>query len=670
MTMFLAPYTAIADIDGSPLDAGFLFFGEYGKDPELFPIEVFWDADFTVPAAQPIRTRNGYPVRNGSPTKVYLKTTQHSIVIKNRNSAFILVDFKNKGWDASFVIDGDRNQHEINNNLKNIHTLKGIKNPIDGQEFVTDEYLPGMGVGGGTYVFQKASSKPNRYGVWVRDNADTGAWVLISELYFEHFGVVADGTSQSTKIQACIDYAHESKIYEYGFEKVGNYSVSESIVFKPLLNSETTTFFSTESRVSVKTKGSTFLPTQNDITVFKVLREHVYIDSISAIGNGKQNITLLQIGRVPSDPTYTSEYRLSACFFKTDEITATSVDTGIMFGTAGFASYYYDIGSIAYRNVTHGMIFENDPDQRETVTRSNINSFKHNGGACSLIGLNLETLTIDSFFAENINGVSSKYPYASKRAIYIPQYAFYEGSFRQNHTIKITGSTEDVPLPVYCKASNCEINIYSAHFNFAAPDAFVGYFNSGRSGWGNSASLCTDLRDFVFPYFSYRAAPLSIVTGSSGVASLPDGITEAYGSIEWQPTGVYNTGGIQTLKLVYPFVSEWIRRTNGTTVATTTFGKWVRIDKPEEVQVNNVANDTDCNTLKVSGTERTYHVYYTGSVSGVNSPTGGEFLGAIKWIGLHNGDGVQIAYGTYPNIIKRRNLRTGNWTVWKTVQEI
>lgn len=114
--MFLAPYTAIADIDGSPLDAGFLFFGEYGKDPELFPVEVFWDSEFTVPAAQPIRTRNGYPVRNGSPTKVYLKTAQHSIVIKNRNSAFILVDFKNKGWDASFVVDASgKTQQEINN---------------------------------------------------------------------------------------------------------------------------------------------------------------------------------------------------------------------------------------------------------------------------------------------------------------------------------------------------------------------------------------------------------------------------------------------------------------------------------------------------------------------------------------------------------------------------
>ncbi|MFN4105915.1 MAG: hypothetical protein ACK4GF_07765 [Acinetobacter johnsonii] len=131
MTMFLAPYTAIADIDGSPLDAGFLFFGEYGKDPELFPVEVFWDADFTVPAAQPIRTRNGYPVRNGSPAKVYLKTAQHSIVIKNRNSAFILVDFKNKGWDASFVVDDNETQKEVNDKslqwVNGVATLRGFK---------------------------------------------------------------------------------------------------------------------------------------------------------------------------------------------------------------------------------------------------------------------------------------------------------------------------------------------------------------------------------------------------------------------------------------------------------------------------------------------------------------------------------------------------------------
>ena len=178
MTMFLAPYTAIADIDGSPLDAGFLFFGEYGKDPELFPVEVFWDSEFTVPAAQPIRTRNGYPVRNGSPTKVYLKTAEHSIVIKNRNSAFILVDFKNKGWDASFVVDGNENQHQINKktirHVTSVSDMLAIQNPFSGQVVITLSYVSGLNKGGAKYTYDAARATENN-GItcingWVKNN--------------------------------------------------------------------------------------------------------------------------------------------------------------------------------------------------------------------------------------------------------------------------------------------------------------------------------------------------------------------------------------------------------------------------------------------------------------------------------------------------------------------
>lgn len=194
MTMFLAPYTAIADIDGSPLDAGFLFFGEYGKDPELFPVEVFWNADFTVPADQPIRTRNGYPVRNGSPTKVYLKTAQHSIVIKNKNSAFILVDFFNKGWDASFVVDASgKTQQQINDEsvrkVSSIADLAGLIPNKDGQKVIVTSYYDGWAVlaegptGGGEFVYDITRSSENDGGSiingWVRqefkDIRDFGA---------------------------------------------------------------------------------------------------------------------------------------------------------------------------------------------------------------------------------------------------------------------------------------------------------------------------------------------------------------------------------------------------------------------------------------------------------------------------------------------------------------
>lgn len=196
MTMFLAPYTAIADIDGSPLDAGFLFFGEYEKDPELFPVDVFWDADFTVPAAQPIRTRNGYPIRNGSPTKVYLKTAQHSIVIKNRNGAFILVDFKNKGWDASFVVDASGlNQQQLNSGVESIADLLAIPNPKNGSRvYVKGYYKPTNFAlaqpykGGGIRVYVPSLSSRNDGGVCI------DGWVLsdTSNLNVYHFGAYGD----------------------------------------------------------------------------------------------------------------------------------------------------------------------------------------------------------------------------------------------------------------------------------------------------------------------------------------------------------------------------------------------------------------------------------------------------------------------------------------------
>lgn len=231
MTMFLAPYTAIADIDGSPLDAGFLFFGEYGKDPELFPVEVFWDADFTVPAAQPIRTRNGYPVRNGSPTKVYLKTAQHSIVIKNRNSAFILVDFNNKGWDASFVVYHSIPQKKINDGLESIAELLSIENPTNGMRVYVKSYHAGiMGLkvpykGGGFLVYDAAKSELNDgvlvFNGWVRVKNYTEADPYMA-------GAVGDGeTDDSDAFQKLID----ATAGNFTIGSVGAFKITKALGF-------------------------------------------------------------------------------------------------------------------------------------------------------------------------------------------------------------------------------------------------------------------------------------------------------------------------------------------------------------------------------------------------------------------------------------------------------
>ncbi|MFV5381771.1 hypothetical protein [Acinetobacter towneri] len=210
MTMFLAPYTAIADIDGSPLDAGFLFFGEYGKDPELFPVEVFWDADFTVPAAQPIRTRNGYPVRNGSPTKVYLKTARHSIAIKNRNSAFILMDFFNKGWDASFVTYNSQTQQKINDGFSSISEMLSITKPKDGMRVFVKSYHAGLNKGGGWFIYDSTKSAINdgvvTFNGWVRilNGQDINPYMTGAKGNWD--ATAQTGDDDTIAFQKCIDY--------------------------------------------------------------------------------------------------------------------------------------------------------------------------------------------------------------------------------------------------------------------------------------------------------------------------------------------------------------------------------------------------------------------------------------------------------------------------------
>ena len=66
-----APYSQYFDKNGQPLDAGYVWFGLPNENPKTSPVNVYWDADLTQPALQPIRTLAGYLARNGSPAQVF-----------------------------------------------------------------------------------------------------------------------------------------------------------------------------------------------------------------------------------------------------------------------------------------------------------------------------------------------------------------------------------------------------------------------------------------------------------------------------------------------------------------------------------------------------------------------------------------------------------------------
>jgi hypothetical protein len=102
LTQVTGPYPIFTDLDGSPLDDGYLYIGAINDDPETNPIQVFWDSALTIPATQPIRTSNGYAYRNGTPALLYTAGA-FSITIRNKRNEFVLYSPVGYGFDPAAV---------------------------------------------------------------------------------------------------------------------------------------------------------------------------------------------------------------------------------------------------------------------------------------------------------------------------------------------------------------------------------------------------------------------------------------------------------------------------------------------------------------------------------------------------------------------------------------
>ena len=82
------PFPMFVDTNGLPLDSGNIYIGTVNLNPVTNPIVVYWDAELTLPAAQPIKTLNGYPARNGAPANIYIDRN-YSIAVTNKSGSLI-----------------------------------------------------------------------------------------------------------------------------------------------------------------------------------------------------------------------------------------------------------------------------------------------------------------------------------------------------------------------------------------------------------------------------------------------------------------------------------------------------------------------------------------------------------------------------------------------------
>lgn len=84
-----SPFQQFFDRDGSPLDNGFVYVGTVNLNPETNPLTVYFDDALTIPAAQPLRTSNGYIVRNGSPARLYTSQDDFSLTVREKSGALV-----------------------------------------------------------------------------------------------------------------------------------------------------------------------------------------------------------------------------------------------------------------------------------------------------------------------------------------------------------------------------------------------------------------------------------------------------------------------------------------------------------------------------------------------------------------------------------------------------
>jgi len=554
--------------------------------------------------------------------------------------------------------------------LLKIPTIADLKS-TDGYEDGQIAFLLGNsinGVGSGYYRFYQVPPLPDNGGAVVYTPSG-GAWVLISALCFEHFGVTDAQVDQAPKIMSAIHYAESVGIRLIRCQSIKTIYLGSTFKVMPVDGRRYSTHQDTSVMLTLDFTGVVFRPLVDNLTMIRVLRESTNFPEINGHGSGHVNTTLLVIGDQTTgvwdnDPNA----RRSYSHITVARLRGTSLAYGVRFkplvlGAETIGCYYHEIGDVWFRAVAHGVVFDNCPTGNNQTTRTHFGVYNHNGGVVGLMCNNVETLIVDSMSLEAFTGGSTEFPEVSGHGVYLPSKG--AGQELRNHRVKITGSTEQVDNPFFCQAIGCDLDIYPVSYLNATWDSDM----YGHSGYGGIGAMpqTKNLNDFYFLYQTSRQAVVSIAPWSSGAASLPDGMTQCYGNVEWLPcSNIMTTEGIQILRVSYPTLSVFCRKCNiSASDNTATFTPWARSDIIGGLPAINAAIDASANTLKAPGAFAVYTVQYTAWAGGAAfSPTGGEFYGSIQWNPSVNGEGTQIAYGTYPYISRKRTYTSGSWSPW------
>jgi hypothetical protein len=132
------PYPAFAGADGQPLENGYIWIGTVNLSPQTNQIAVYWDSGLTIPAAQPIRTLNGYPSYQGTPSRFYT-ASDYSIQVLDSKGSVVYTSLNNNSSGNGFVAT-----NATGNGVQTIFAVSSVPSAI---------YISGVYQNQNTYTF-------------------------------------------------------------------------------------------------------------------------------------------------------------------------------------------------------------------------------------------------------------------------------------------------------------------------------------------------------------------------------------------------------------------------------------------------------------------------------------------------------------------------------------
>jgi hypothetical protein len=134
------PFPAFANADGQPLENGYIWIGTVNLSPQVNQIAVYWDSALSIAAVQPIRTFNGYPVYQGTPSRFYTGS-DYSIQVLDSKGSVVYTSLNGNAFAGSA---GNLYVNEIGDGVKTVFPIAFIPSLI---------YINGVYQNKNTYTF-------------------------------------------------------------------------------------------------------------------------------------------------------------------------------------------------------------------------------------------------------------------------------------------------------------------------------------------------------------------------------------------------------------------------------------------------------------------------------------------------------------------------------------